>query len=77
MPDDQDIIDKIGPIGTPANPYGAGSRGLGTNLRAIGMSPRQLGTNPRATRRAGKQKIRQSKEWVAGKVASGQRVRDR
>lgn len=48
---DSDIQRKIGyRIGTPENPYGAGSRSHGTNLRALGINPRALGTHPRARR---------------------------
>lgn len=76
--DDDDIQQAIGyPIGSPENPYGAGSRAHGTSLRQLGINPRALGTNPRATRRAGKQKIRQSEVWKAWKLASGQRIRNK
>ena len=75
MADEDEIQAKIGfPIGSPENPYGAGSRGHGTNLRALGINPRALGVNKRNTRRAGKQKIRQSAEW---KVSKKGRIRDR
>lgn len=76
--DEDDIQRQIGfPIGSPENPYGSGSRSHGTSLRQLGINPRALGTNPRATRRAGKQKIRQSAEWKSDKLARGQRIRNR